>query len=301
MSTLPNAPAGRSPAVSVGMPVYNSATWVGAAVESMLAQTRSDLELIISDNASTDATFAICERYAREDGRVRLYRNERNLGANRNYLTVLRRARAPYFKWASSNDVCAPTFIEKCVAALEGDGRAVLACSKAALFESDVADALPYDRDLLLTADLGSKRLAALLTAIGLNNAFNGVVRTEALLAAAPLGNFQRADIALMAELALAGKFLLVPEHLFFRRMSADAATKLKSAREVDQHIEPKRARPLRWQNWLFYLALLRVAARQRPFTADSMTALLHVMKRMRWSRNHLARDVFQAWSRGSW
>jgi glycosyltransferase involved in cell wall biosynthesis len=283
------------------MPVYNSATWVGAAVESMLAQTCSDFELIISDNASTDATFTICERYAREDRRVRLYRNERNLGANRNYMTVLRLARAPYFKWASSNDLCAPTFIEKCVAALEGDRRAVLACSKAALFESDVAGARPYGRDLLLTADLGSERLAALFSVIGLNNAFNGVVRTEALLAAAPLGNFQRADVALMAELALAGKFLVVGEQLFFRRMSVDSTTNLKSAREVDQHIEPKLARPLRWQNWLFYLALLRATARQRPFTADSMSALLHVVKRMRWSRKHLARDVFQAWSRGSW
>jgi glycosyltransferase involved in cell wall biosynthesis len=300
MST-PSLTLEQEPTVSVGMPAYNSAAWIGAAIESILGQSWRNLELIISDNASTDATFAICERYAQQDARVRLYRNTENIGANRNYMAVLQLARAPYFKWASSNDLCAPTFIEKCVLALEADPQAVLALPKTALFQSDASDAQPYDHDVLLTAAAGSERLIEMSRTIRLNNVFNAVIRTRQLRGAAPLGNYLGSDFPLMAELALMGKFLLVPEQLFFRRMSPEAATKLKSAREVDQHIEPRAARPLKWQRWRFYLALLRAVARQRPITRDSFAAFRYVMKRIRWARNHLARDMLQAWSREGW
>lgn len=300
MSSL-SAGSSAVPAVSVGMPVYNSAAWIQSAIESLLAQTFQDFELIISDNASTDATFAICERYARSDSRIRLFKNDQNIGANRNYCAVLQQGRADYFKWAASNDLCAPTFIEKCVIALENEPTAVLACPQTALFDVDPSDAKPYDRDVLLTADEGNARYVDLFHMMGLNNAFNGVIRRRALVRAAPLGNFQQADIVLMAELALMGKFLVIPELLFFRRMSPDSATKLKSAKEVDQHIEPESTRPLRWQNWRFYGALLQAVLRQRPFTSDSVKALRYVLKQIRWSRWRLARDVRQAITAGKW
>jgi glycosyltransferase involved in cell wall biosynthesis len=291
----------RIPQVSVGMPVYNSARWIQQSVESILTQSFGDIELIISDNASTDDTFEICEDYARQDARIRLYRNPENVGANRNYLAVLRHARAPLFKWASSNDICAPTFIEKCKAMLECDRDAVLAFSKTVLFENDLADAKPYDRDVVLLSSVASERLTQLYHELGLNNVFNAVIRRQALLDAAPLGSFQRADIALIAELALMGKFLLVPEQLFFRRMSAEAATKLKSAREGDLHIEPRIRHPMKWQNWLFYSALLRMTVRHRPITADSMRALAYVLRRMNWARVHLAQDVWRAMAQSEW
>ena len=63
-----------APTVSVGMPAYNSAAWIESAIESILAQSFRDFELIISDNASTDATLALCEKYASVDSRIRLLR-----------------------------------------------------------------------------------------------------------------------------------------------------------------------------------------------------------------------------------
>jgi hypothetical protein len=83
--------------------------------------------------------------------------------------------------------------------------------------------------------------------------------------------------------------------------MSVDSATKLKSAKEIDEHIEPQLRRPMQWQNWRFYLALLRAAARQRPFTTDSLRAVMHVLKRMRWARAHLAKDAWNAVSQFTW
>ena len=137
-----------APTVTVGMPAYNAARWIGAAIESILGQSFRDFELIISDNASTDDTLAICQRYASADARIRVVANPQNIGANRNYFAVLRAARGRYFKWASSNDLCAPTFIEKCIAALEREPSAVLAAPRTWLFQESPADATPYERDV---------------------------------------------------------------------------------------------------------------------------------------------------------
>ena len=60
--------------VTIGMPVFNGANYVGEAVESILAQTFGDLELVISDNASTDATEQICRDMAARDRRIRYLR-----------------------------------------------------------------------------------------------------------------------------------------------------------------------------------------------------------------------------------
>lgn len=86
------------PLVSIGMPIYNGARYVEEALQSILGQTFSDFELIISDNASSDATESICRRYAVEDSRNRYSRNTHDLGATANYSRVIQLARGKYFK-----------------------------------------------------------------------------------------------------------------------------------------------------------------------------------------------------------
>jgi glycosyltransferase involved in cell wall biosynthesis len=287
-------PAQRIPSVSVGMPVYNSAAWIGQSIESILQQSHRDLELIVSDNASTDHTFQICEEYARADARVRLLRNPVNLGANRNYLAVLHAARGRYFKWASSNDVCAPAFIETCLARLEADASAVLACPKSYIFERSIEAAQPYDRDLALLADDPAERFVALGSRMGLNNAFNGLIRRDALLRVSAMGSYIGADVVLMGELALLGKFLLVDERLFYRRMSPESATKLKSSEEVERHLAPSARGPLKWQSWRFHLALLR-ATRLAGFPSRTwLQAVSHSLRSFVWARRDLASEVLR-------
>jgi glycosyltransferase involved in cell wall biosynthesis len=283
------------------MPAYNSAAWIEGAVASILGQSYGDLELIISDNASTDETFEICERLARADSRVRLLRNPRNIGANRNYLAVLHAARGSYFKWASSNDICAPTFIERCVAALASDPDAVLACPRTWLFEDSTETARPYDRDFEIASPHPAVRFVTLLNALALNNVFNGVIRRSTLTEVATMGSHMAADVALMAELALKGRFVLVEERLFYRRMSAETATKLKSAREVDQHLVPHARKPLQWQYWRFHLALLRAAVRSAPAGRSWFEATSYALRAMLWSRHALARDIRSAMQRTAW
>lgn len=107
------------PRVSIGLPVYNGEHGVARAIETLLAQDYPSFELIISNNASTDGTAAICERYAKADPRVRYSVNETNIGANGNFYRVLHLAKGEYFMWAACDDAWGPTFVSKMVADLD--------------------------------------------------------------------------------------------------------------------------------------------------------------------------------------
>lgn len=96
------------PLVSVGMPVYNGAATIVEAIESILGQTYENIELIISDNASSDQTSEICSGYAQHDARVRYIRQETNIGAYQNFKFCLEQARGSYFMWASADDYRSP-------------------------------------------------------------------------------------------------------------------------------------------------------------------------------------------------
>src|SRR5437879_5289624 len=115
------------PRVTIGMPVYNGEARLATALDSLLAQDYRDFELIISDNASTDATGSICHDYARADGRIRYYRHPQNMGAAHNFQRVLQLARGQYFMWAAYDDLWDPDFLTRCLAVLETDPSAVLA------------------------------------------------------------------------------------------------------------------------------------------------------------------------------
>ncbi len=99
------------PAVSVVMTAYNRADYIGAAIESVLAQTFTDFELVVVDDRSTDGTIGVVRRYL-SDPRVRLVENERNLGdyPNRNHAATF--ARGEFLKYHDSDDLMYPHCLE---------------------------------------------------------------------------------------------------------------------------------------------------------------------------------------------
>jgi glycosyltransferase involved in cell wall biosynthesis len=115
------------PKVSIGMPVYNGEKFIQRALDSLLAQTFKDFELIICDNASTDRTRRICLEYSEKDERIRYYRNDINIQPIQNFNRVLGHASGEYFMWAAHDDRWAPSFIESLVQALDSDPESVLA------------------------------------------------------------------------------------------------------------------------------------------------------------------------------
>ena len=111
MSTL-NDNKKQPAAVSIGMPVYNGEKDLRRVLDSLLNQTFEDFDLIISDNASTDATKEICLEYADKDKRIRYIRQTKNLGAASNFRYVLNEAHGKYFMWAAADDVRSLEFLE---------------------------------------------------------------------------------------------------------------------------------------------------------------------------------------------
>ena len=100
------------PTVSIGMPVYNGERFIREALESLLNQTYRDFELIISDNASTDSTSAICVEYAARDQRIRYIRQAENIGPSANFRFVFDESTGQYFMWAAHDDVRSLDYIE---------------------------------------------------------------------------------------------------------------------------------------------------------------------------------------------
>ena len=97
--------------VTIGLAVYNGASTVAAAIESLLAQTYRGLTLVIADNGSTDETPAICQRYARHDERIRYNRFDETIPVAENYQRLLAAADTPFFMWAAADDLWAPDFV----------------------------------------------------------------------------------------------------------------------------------------------------------------------------------------------
>lgn len=120
-----------APRVSIGLPVYNGASYLDRAIETLRSQSWTDWELVVSDNASTDATPQIVARWAERDPRIRLVRNETNIGAWNNFERVVELARGEYFMWAAHDDYWDSQFLAALVGCLEREPDAVLATPQA--------------------------------------------------------------------------------------------------------------------------------------------------------------------------
>lgn len=213
-----------SPAVSIGVPVFNAGRYLEQALESLVGQDFEDLEIIVCDNASDDTTEQIARSFAGQDPRVRYERAERNRGAAHNFNRTLQLARGQYFKWAAYDDVCGAQLVSKCVQALQDDPSAVLSYPKT--WEIDAKGQIVgefYD-GLHLADETPARRLALLLRSRTEYHPVFGVIRTEALRRAGGIRSFIASDIALLARLALAGKFLELDERLFYRRIHPETS-----------------------------------------------------------------------------
>jgi glycosyltransferase involved in cell wall biosynthesis len=280
------------PVVSIGMPAYNSERTIRAAIESLQAQTFGDFELIISDNASTDGTWAIVEELAARDPRIRGLRQDRNIGANSNYSAVALAARGKYFKWASSNDWCAPAFLQRCVETLEVDSGVVLVAPRTRLFEADVLTWTDYSGDIACTQANAADRFIHVGTSLALNNVVNGVVRLDALRRTRLVEHYPGADVVLVGHLALLGRIVLLDEALFYRRMDSATATRMMSELAVHRHHYPVTTLRALFPTWRFAWGWARVAFAVRLPRDDALRALYWAMRNAYWNRAKLGRDL---------
>jgi glycosyltransferase involved in cell wall biosynthesis len=265
MSELRDTPGG-APAVTIGLPVYNGERYLEEAIRSALAQTYDDLELVISDNASTDRSAEICRDYALRDARVRYFRNASNLGAAPNYNIVFNHARGRFFKWLAHDDLIAASYVAKTVRVLEARPDTVLCNSVIAYIDSKGASLGLYDTQLgRADVPCASRRLAFMTLRSHSCVDFFGMFRRSALEGSLLHGSFHGADRALLAQMALRGRMIQIPAPLVQMREHESRYTRSQGG-AVDRaswHDTRTRGRVSfpTWRLYVEYLKMVRSAA----------------------------------------
>jgi glycosyltransferase involved in cell wall biosynthesis len=210
------------PRVSIGLPVYNGERFIRATLDSILAQTFRDFELIICDNASTDATERICREYASRDSRIRCIRHAINLGPAANYNSCFDPVRGEFFRWAAADDVIAPELLELSVAALDNDPTAIGAYPNSREIDAEGNALFDHNTPVDLANPSAARRLASYVFVDhrqGAGAVLWSLIRTPVLRNWSPLkGSFPSADRVFMTNLLLRGRLLLLNPILFFNR-----------------------------------------------------------------------------------
>jgi glycosyltransferase involved in cell wall biosynthesis len=216
----------RAPRLSIGLPVYNGEKYLRLEVESLLEQDYTDFELIISDNASTDATQEICQQFAATDRRIRYYRNPTNIGASGNHNRLLELARGELFKWAAHDDVHLPGFLRRCVEAIDqAPSNVLLVAPRAEIIDEQGRRTGKLAESLSTARLLPHQRVGEVLRNVDWATAIFGIFRLEALRKTRLIDRFFASDWVLLLEVAILGEIREIPEILFQRRYHDGVST----------------------------------------------------------------------------
>jgi glycosyltransferase involved in cell wall biosynthesis len=269
------------PRISIALPVYNGERYLAQAIGSILDQTYRDFELIISDNASTDATEEICRSFEAQDVRVRYIRQPRNIGASPNFNICYALASGEYFKWAAHDDYLEPEYLAACVEVLDAKPDAVLCQSLVRLID---------DRDRLIeihrpiepaaASPLPSERFAARIRSPRCLDIW-GLIRTKALRDSVLIGSYIGMDRALLLELALRGRFVSIDRPLFTNRDHPERATRVtrtQTRRDLATVYDTANAGQTVLSTWIYYKDAVSIIRRNLEGPAERLRCFGHLL-----------------------
>ena len=287
------------PLVSIGMPVYNGERYLDNALNSILAQTFTDFELIISDNGSTDKTEEICRHYASLDRRIRYFRNEENLGAGWNFDRVAELASGKYFKWACHDDLCALEFLQQCVDILEQDSSIVLAYPKTLIIDENAEEVERHEDRFHLQSSQPAERFKIYHHLVRYGNEchpFHGLIRREVLTQLLPLGSYPSSDLILLGKLALYGKFYEVPSYLFWKRdHPASSVRAHRPFRERIAWYDPTKKGKLHLTRWKWFGEYLHAIHTAPLNWHERVKCDFQMLQWVTWNSVWLTKDLLKA------
>jgi len=279
--------------VSIGLPVFNGDEFLSDAIKAVLAQSFTDFELIISDNASTDRTQEICKAFSAQDDRIKYLRQSVNRGAGWNFNEVFRLASGEYFKWLAHDDLIAPDFLEKCVKALDADPSVVLSYPKTVIIDAKGEFLNEYHVHLNTDSTSTYTRFRDLVLEWSLCFEVFGLIRSKDLQRVGGMGNYGHGDGVLLARLGILGRFYEIPEQLNFSRKHATQSIRVFGLSESggnDYHrytewFNPMLVDHLIFPNWKifweFYISIWR-------FPMSASERLLGHLIMIKWMRHHV-------------
>lgn len=222
--------ANSEPLVTIGLPTYNRPVGLQKCLQTILQQTYSNLEIIISDNCSTDkAVQQVIQQYAAKDSRVRPFRQNENLGLEENFNFVFEKASADYFTWMSDDDYFDDNYVAECVQFLQTNPGHVL-CSGIARYYS--GNQFLFDEKMFRVDQRNSlARLFTYFSNVEKNGNFYGVFRNR-LLQGKPIGVHIGCDWSFMAKLAILGKLSYVNTTSYHRSIEGNSGTRKKMVKK---------------------------------------------------------------------
>jgi glycosyltransferase involved in cell wall biosynthesis len=279
----------RRPKVSIGLPIYNGEKYLSASLISLLDQSFTDFEIVISDNASTDRSAEIVREFAKSDPRIRYYRNETNIGLTPNHNRVFELSSGEFFKWASHDDVYPREMLQRYVEVLEKAPPTV------ALVYSEFRIIDEFGNRSEILSDAIEKRdapphlrLKQVLTKMGHYSGVYALIRSEILRKTRLHGPFPDSDKVMIAELAMLGEIRLIKEPLFFLREHPGRSTRaLKTPEARRAWMSPAEAKKSTFLSilWKSDLEVVRSAFRLPIPAGDKIRCLAVAMGCPVWRR----------------
>jgi glycosyltransferase involved in cell wall biosynthesis len=262
------------PRISVTLPVFNGERYLAQAIGSILDQSYRDFELIISDNASTDETEKICRSFQAQDRRIRYVRQPKNIGASPNFNICYALASGEYFKWAAHDDYLEPGYLAECVKALDANPDAVLCQSLVRLIDhQDRLIEIHRPIESAAASPRPSERFAARIRSARCLDIW-GLIRTKALRDSVLIGSYIGMDRALLLELALRGRFVLIDKPLFTNRDHPERATRVtrtQSRKDLVTVYDAANAGQTVLSTWIYYKVVTRIIRRNLEGPAERL------------------------------
>ena len=288
----------KSPRVSIGLPVFNGEDYLDDSIASVLAQTYSDFELLISDNGSTDATEAICEKYAAQDSRIRYFRSEENRGASWNYNRTFEVANGEFFRWLAADDMLESTILEKSVDILDEHPDVVLCFSWVMDIDSSgngIKTKQSTVRSNLPQPHLRFRYLSEKRASHNCEEIF-GLIRSDVLRQTNLIDNYTDSDRTLLAELGLHGPFVEIEEPLFLHRIHEKSSVVMNpDPRARAAWFDPNLSRKLLLPRWRQLMELFAAIDRSPVSMSERIHCYVHMLRWMKRSYKFLGRDLIWA------
>jgi glycosyltransferase involved in cell wall biosynthesis len=294
-----------TPQVSIGLPVFNGENFLAETLNSILTQTFEDLELVVSDNASTDRTAEICRDYASRDSRVRYYRSDENVGAAPNFNRVFELSTGEYFKWVAHDDRLTPHYLARCVEPLDRDPSIVVCHSRVELIDAAGRSFAKFHID---HGEIDSTRPERRFGAVVLRDLYSywvfGLMRASVLRMTPVMASYVASDMPLRAELALLGKFHEVPDYLFQSRDHAERSIRaLPGFHMRAQWFDPRNRSRLLFPNWRVLAEYVHCVRRASLSGGQRRRCYLYLARFVgtHWTWARMLMDLLVVVAPGSW
>ncbi len=284
--------ATNTPRVTIGMPVYNAEQYIEETIESVLAQTYGDFVLYIADNASTDKTEVICRQFCKRDPRIVYIRNPSNVGAAKNYEVCYAPAQSEFYRWQNADDPIEPRLIEACIEALDTQPDAVLAYGTANIIDAHGHLINEHRDNLTVDQSSAADRMIACIGSIGIQNQMYGLIRREALAKTARMRSYVAADLNLITELSLYGKFILLSEHLFNRRMHPECSSWDRKDSDRQKNFWDPTKRKLVLQTWRSTYEYYKAVTRSPAPIKEKWSLYKYLLRFTYWRKDLMSHEL---------